>query len=102
MGAAIRFYEAAGFDVDPYDDGFAFVRLRDQSVFDLDLKPATDPSTNGAGCYIIIDDVDGWHDRLLAAGLPVTAVEDMPWGMREFTLTDPYGSQIRIGRSTSN
>jgi len=101
MDAAIRFYEAAGFEVDPYDEGFAFVRFRDQSVFDIDLKPATDPSTNGAGCYVIIDDVDGWHDRLVAAGLPVTAVEDMPWGMHEFTLTDPNGTRIRIGRSTS-
>jgi uncharacterized glyoxalase superfamily protein PhnB len=29
----------------------------------------------------------------------VTSVEDQPWGMREFTLTDPNGNNIRIGRS---
>ena len=101
MNAAIGFFETAGFEVERYDDGFAFVQLRDQGVFDLDLRQTTDPSTNGAGCYIIIDDVDGWHDRLVAAGLPVTAVEDMPWGMHEFTLTDPNGSHIRVGGSTS-
>jgi uncharacterized glyoxalase superfamily protein PhnB len=100
MAAATRFYETAGFEVERYDDGFAFVHLDDQSAFDLDLKPDTDPATNGAGCYIIVRDVGGWHQRLLAAGLAVTPVEDTPWGMHEFTLTDPSGNHIRVGKST--
>jgi len=98
MAVAVDFYEAAGLGVKKYDDGFAFVGLNDQHVFDVDLKPALSPETNGAGCYIVLDDVDGWHDRLVSAGLPVTAVEDMPWGMHEFTLTDPSGNHIRIGQ----
>jgi predicted enzyme related to lactoylglutathione lyase len=98
MPAAIRFYEAAGFTVEPYDDGFAFVRLDEQSVFDLDLVANMDPSTNGAGCYIITGDVDGWHDRFALAGLPVTPAEDMPWGMHEFTVTDPSGNHVRVGK----
>ena len=100
MVAATRFYETAGFTVERYDDGFAFVQLRDQSVFDLDLNNEIDPATNGAGCYMIVADVDGWHARLVAAGLPVTAVEDQPWNMHEFTLTDPSGNHIRIGQPT--
>jgi uncharacterized glyoxalase superfamily protein PhnB len=100
MTVATRFYEAAGFDVEHYDGGFAFVHLNDQSVFDLHVKPETDPATNGAGCYMIVEDVDGWHQRLVAAGLPVTAVEDQPWNMHEFTLTDPSGNHIRIGQPT--
>jgi hypothetical protein len=36
------------------------------------------PGTNHAGCYIITDDVDAWHARLVAAGLQVTPIEDMP------------------------
>ncbi len=101
MEAATRFYETAGFSVQHYDDGFAFVHLHDQSVFDLDLRPETTPSTNGAGCYMIVADVDGWHERLLAAGLPVTSVADQPWNMHEFTLTDPNGNNIRIGQPTN-
>ena len=46
MGAATGFYETAGFSVEQYDDGFAFVHLNDQSVFDLDLIPETNPETN--------------------------------------------------------
>jgi len=100
MAGAIRFCEAAGFHVRRYDDGFAFVHLNDQSVFDLDLIADMAPQTNHAGCYIITDDVDDWHARLVAAGLRVTPVADMPWGMHEFTLTDPSGNNIRIGCST--
>ena len=100
LGDAVRFCEAAGFDVRRYDDGFAFVHLDGQSVFDLDLIPGMDPAANHAGCYIIAPEVDAWHGRLLAAGLPVSAIEDKPWGMREFTLRGPSGSNIRVGRST--
>jgi uncharacterized glyoxalase superfamily protein PhnB len=101
MAEAVRFCEAAGLDIQRYDDGFAFVHLDDQSVFDLDLIPAMDPATNHAGCYIITDDVDNWHARLVAAGLNVTPVKDQPWGMHEFTLTDPSGNNIRVGRNVT-
>jgi catechol 2,3-dioxygenase-like lactoylglutathione lyase family enzyme len=98
MPEAIRFYETAGFDVESYDSGFAFVRYAGASAFDLDLKENVDPTNNGAGCFTT-DDADQWHARLSAAGLPVTAIADMPWGMREFTLTDPSGNRLRIARS---
>ena len=101
MSEATRFCEAAGFDVEHYSADFAFVHRNDQSVFDLDRVDGLDPATNHAGCYIITDDVDDWHERLTVAELQVSAVEDMPWGMHEFTLTDPSGNTIRIGRSTS-
>lgn len=31
--------------------------------------------------------------------MQVTPIEDTPWGMREFTLTDPSGNNVRVGRS---
>jgi catechol 2,3-dioxygenase-like lactoylglutathione lyase family enzyme len=97
MPRAIAFYESAGFDVEPYDDGYAFVRFADASAFDLARAEHLDPARNEAACYLIGGDADGWHARLSAAGLPVTAVEDQPWGMRELTLTDPSGNRLRIG-----
>jgi predicted enzyme related to lactoylglutathione lyase len=101
MDHATRFYEAAGFDVERYDDGFAFVRYGDQSVFDLALNEHARPPTNGAGCYIITREVDAWHERFVTAGLDVTSVEDMPWGMHEFTLTDPSGNHVRVGTAVA-
>jgi hypothetical protein len=102
MDEATRFCEVAGFDIERYSDGFAFVHVYEQSVFDLDRIEGLDPATNHAGCYIITDEVDDWHARFVAAGLPVTPTEDMPWGMHEFTLTDPSGNNIRVGRNVSN
>jgi len=66
-------------------------------VFDLDVVEL-DRASNRAGCYLIVADADGWHARMAADGLPVTPIEDQPRGMREFTLTDPFGNSIRIGR----
>lgn len=86
----VRLYEGGG---------FAFASYADESVFDLDLIEHLDPATNAAGCYIIVPDVDAWHARLTALGVNVTALEDTPWGMREFRLTDPSGNGIRFGRS---
>jgi uncharacterized glyoxalase superfamily protein PhnB len=102
MDEAVRFCQAAGLEVNRYDDGFAFVQLDDQSVFDLDLIPDMSPAVNHAGCYIITADVTDWHARLVTAGLQVTPIEDTPWGMHEFTLTDPSGNNIRVGKSTSD
>jgi hypothetical protein len=98
---AQRFFERAGFDVHVYEGGgFAFVERDGQSVFDLDEITDLDVDANHAGCYIVTHDVDDWHAHLVAAGLPVTEVHDEPWGMHEFTLTDPFHNNIRIGQST--
>ena len=78
------------------------MHLHDQSIFDLDLIPNLDRAANHAGCYVITRDVDDWHARLVAAGLDVTPIVDQPWGMHEFTLTDPYGNNTRIGRNTAD
>ena len=105
LAEAIAFYERAGFGVRIYrgedgdgGEGFAFVEFDGQSVFDLNAAPEMDPASNRAGCYLITADADAWHARLREAGLPVTALADQPWGMREFTLTDPSGNHVRIGR----
>ena len=100
MTKTVEFWEAAGFDVSRYDDGFAFVSFDGQSVFDLDLVEGFDPAANCAGCYIITAQTEAWHAQFAAAGMSVTSIGDMPWGMREFTVTDPNGNRIRIGRST--
>lgn len=102
MTASVEFYETAGFDVRRYEGGdYAFVTYDDESVFDLDVaEPSLETAANRAGCYLITEEADQWHQRLAGLGLPVTDLEDKPWGMREFTLTDPNGNYIRVGRST--
>ena len=97
MAEAVAFYESAGFHVRLYEGGgFAFVHLRDESVFDLGLEQEMNTELNLAGCGLIVAGVDEWHAALAALGLPVTAPEDQPWEMREFTLRDPSGNHLRI------
>ena len=99
MNKAVGFYEAAGFVVRRYDDGFVFVQHDEQSVFDLGLEENIDPQRNGAGCYIIVADVDAWHATFTNADLNVTAIETKPWGMREFTTSTRAGTTSASGRT---
>ena len=104
MAEAATFYQRAAFEVRVYtnpdgsDGGYGFVGFDGQSVFDLDAVADLDTAANRAGCYLVTGDADARHARMAAAGLPVTPIADQPWGMREFTLTDPWGNEIRIGR----
>lgn len=97
LDESIVFYEALGFDVRRYQGGgFGFVHHDDESVFDLD-QTDVDPATNRAGCYVVVREVDRWHERVVFAGIAVTVVADREWGMREFEFRDPSNNNIRIG-----
>ena len=100
MKSAIEFYERAGFQVREYEGGgYAFVHYEDESVFDLDVvDPPAAAGAEASICYLTVRDADGWHSRLDDAGLSVSPLEDQPWGMREFTLTDGDGNGLRIGQ----
>jgi PhnB protein len=46
----------------------------------------------GAELYVYVDDVDGYYERVVAAGtVPSRDIEDQFWGDRTFTVTDPDG-----------
>jgi catechol 2,3-dioxygenase-like lactoylglutathione lyase family enzyme len=46
----------------------------------------------GAFMVIEIDDVDGFHDRLAARGLPIErGVQDQSWGHRSLLIREPNG-----------
>lgn len=54
---------------------------------------------------LLVEDVQAWFDHVQAAdlagryGARVTPLEDQPWAMRDFTLTDPAGVCWRIGQN---
>jgi uncharacterized protein (TIGR02246 family) len=63
------------------------------------------PSDNYAGCYWRVKDADALYAEYAALGLPasgtpsLSAIEDKPWGMREFALVDPSSNLIRVGHN---
>ena len=100
MGEATRFYEAAGFDVERYSDGFAFVHPRRPERVRPGPRRGHGPCDEPRRLLHHHRRRGRWHARLIAAGLHGQRIEDMPWGMHEFTLTDPSGNTIRIGRNS--
>lgn len=100
MDEAREFWTRAGVEVELYDAGYAFVLVGDTEVAHLRLNPGLDPVRNAAACYIHAGDPAGWHQRWAAAGLPVTDLKVQPWGMREFSVTDPSGNLVRIGHNS--
>jgi catechol 2,3-dioxygenase-like lactoylglutathione lyase family enzyme len=97
------FYERLGFhtaywQMDP--DQYLILRRDELEVHFFGL-PGLDPMENFAGCYLRVGDVEGINDEFRESGLEGLAyVEEKPWGMREFHLTDPNGNLLRVGQPT--
>lgn len=55
--------------------------------------------------HLLAEDVNAWwqrlHDRVLVTtyGISLTKPELRPWGMRDFTLSDPSGVLQRIAEN---
>lgn len=100
MAEATTFWETTGHSVERYDGGYAFVMRDGGELLHVTTDPTLDPARNSTACYIHERNVDEVHATWAAAGLPVSVLDDMPWGMREFTVKDPSGNLIRVGRNT--
>jgi catechol 2,3-dioxygenase-like lactoylglutathione lyase family enzyme len=63
------------------------------------------PAESSAMCYIRVADVESIYRAFAAARLPregiprQDALEDKPWGLREFAIVDPDGNLLRIGQT---
>ena len=62
------------------------------------------PEDSSAGCYLRVLDVDAIYRAFAAAELPrqgiprIDALQDKPWGLREFAVVDADGNLVRIGQ----
>lgn len=105
LAATVAFYRALGFegDVHPFSADYAILcrgELELHFFTHRDLVPAD----SCAGCYLRVLDVDTLHRawsacRLPRQGIPrIDALEDKPWGLREFAVVDPDGNLLRVGQ----
>lgn len=99
MAAAREFWTRAGLRVEEYSPEYAFVMVGEAEILHLDLRVGLDPELNAAAVYIHISDPYDRHARLTLQGLPVSDVVVEPWGMIEFSVRDPSGNLIRMGRN---
>lgn len=99
MAACVAFYRSLGFEVEAYDDSYAWVRHRGEELLHLALADGFDPAGNRAAGYLHVQDADAWYQAVVDAGVSGEPIEDKPWGMREFSCTDPAGNLLRVGQN---
>ncbi len=99
MPTTIAFYRRIGLDVASFDPTYAWVRHRGDEVLHLRAVDGLDVAANRASAFLHVRDADAWHVVASSSGEVVGPIEDMPWGMREFALTDPSGNLVRIGHN---
>jgi uncharacterized glyoxalase superfamily protein PhnB len=94
------FYARLGFHVelDLSREGTHGVARRGDVVVHFFHRPDVAPANNYSRCYLSVEDADALHAEFVAAGIEgLAAIEDAPWGMREFHVRDPNGNLLRIG-----
>jgi uncharacterized protein (TIGR02246 family) len=106
LRATRAFFERLGFTAgywSPVEErGYAIV-ARGSLELHFFSHDQLEPSGNYAGCYWRVTDADALYSEYTALGLPtsgapsLSAIEDTPWGMREFALIDPSSNLIRVG-----
>ncbi len=68
---------------------------------ELTLASRADAKPDGISrLYLHIDGIDDYHAQLLDAGVVITvAIADRPYGMRDFSVTDPAGNVLCFGQA---
>lgn len=100
MENAVGFYRRLGFDIEPYDAGYNILSHSGDEILHLRVVEDLDPDKNAASVYFHVQDVDAVHGEWRENGIASGEVVDQPWGMREFSVTDPAGNLIRVGQNS--
>ncbi len=68
---------------------------------ELTLASRADAKPGGISrLYLHIDGIDSYHAQLQSAGVAITvAIADRPYGMRDFSVTDPAGNVLCFGQA---
>ena len=99
-----QFYQALGFDQKSEGGGIAFFQCGECAFLlqDFYLKPLADNFM----MHLLVADVAAWWRHVQHADLGgvfgscVTPIAAQPWGMTDFTVTDPSGVLWRIAQNT--
>jgi uncharacterized glyoxalase superfamily protein PhnB len=98
---SMRFYQSIGFSVAWSSDALAEFRHGDTSFLlqNFFIKE----HAHNFQMHFLVKSADDWHSRFKSLriaeefGVAIDEPQDRPWGMRDFTLSDPSGVLWRIG-----
>ncbi len=96
------FYHRLGFDRQRRYPDYLTILRDDLELHFADCSSVApillEPRNSLSACYLRCDDADILHREWQALDLPrFGAIEDRPWGLREFHFVDPDGNLIRVG-----
>jgi len=100
---SLAFYQALGFEVRSSGGGIAYLAQDGCSFLLQDYYDQT--WAENCQLHILVDDVDAWfarvHEQDLAGrfGSRVTPIQEQPYRMRDFTVSDPCGVCWVIGEN---
>lgn len=98
IGAALAFYRRLGFTTERETPTFVTLRWDTTLLFVAQNSDAT-TAPRWASLRIIVPDVDAIWSHLLQQQLPVSVpIGDRPYGLRDFTVKDPAGFEIRFAQ----
>ena len=106
LNDTLAFFRRLGFDGKIWGDPYSYAILTRGTVeLHFFTHEELNTAESSAGCYIRVLDVENIYRAFALAQLPqrgiprLDALENKPWGMREFAIVDPDGNLLRIGQS---
>ncbi|MEN1728201.1 MAG: glyoxalase superfamily protein [Pseudomonadota bacterium] len=104
---AREFYlDYLGFDVDwehRFEDDLPLYLQISLGSCVLHLSEHHGDCTPGSAVRIAVDDLEAFHDSLRSQSYRNArpGIETMPWGLRELTVTDPFGNRLIFWQTES-
>ena len=103
--ATVAFYRRLGFEggAHSFDSAYAIL-VRDSIELHFFSHKDLVPAESSTQCYLRVLDVEKIYRDCLSGNLPgtgiprITALDDKPWGLREFAIIDPDGNLLRVGQ----
>lgn len=99
-----KFYKDIGFTMASEGGGVAYFYRSSASFLLQDYYLAE--LANNFMMHILVEDVEAWWNHIDESGVvakygaKLSDIEQQPWRMRDFCLTDPSGILWRIGQNT--
>jgi catechol 2,3-dioxygenase-like lactoylglutathione lyase family enzyme len=98
-----QFYKDLGFTMASEGGGVAYFHFGRVSFLLQDF--CVEQLAENFMMHILVEDVDAWWQHVQASGIVakygvrLTPLENQPWKMRDFCLSDPSGVLWRIGQN---
>jgi len=104
LANTLEFYRRLGFDGFIHSHGGYAILMRGKMELHFFAHARLVPEKSAHCCYLRVANVESIHREFSRAQLPgegiprQDALEDKPWGLREFAVVDPDGNLVRIGQ----